>query len=166
MDLLTRKIIVSCSPLCVSGAFGLIVYILMLHGVNFAVCDVEVFVGMSKWNTNLFSHCSPSLPLSLSLSVPLSLPLSLLLSLLSPGEEQEAECVVLVLAGALRWGRTVTRGAVLSDIHPLTLPHTHWRSNTHAATRKHTQDTHWRRKTHTGTRKQKPHRTQSWRIHA
>lgn len=62
-------------------------------------------------------------------SFPLSLP-CLLLSLFQPKGRAGGRVCCFSAGDEMR--RTVTRGACLSDIHPLTLPPTHWRSDTHA----------------------------------
>lgn len=87
-------------------------------------------------------------------SFPLSLP-CLLLSLSQPKGRAGGRVCCFSAGDEMR--RTVTRGACLSDIHPLTLPPTHWRSDTHAPCHINTywqekKDTH--RHTHTAKRQQ------------
>lgn len=64
-------------------------------------------------------------------SFSLSLP-CLLLSLSQPKGRAGGRVCCFSAGGGDEMRRTVTRGACLSDIHPLTLPPTHWRSDTHA----------------------------------
>lgn len=80
----------------------------------------NVWVSKSHPNVCLFicfSHRSLSLP-------------CLLLSLSQPKGRAGGRVCCFSAGDEMR--RTVTRGACLSDIHPLTLPPTHWRSDTHA----------------------------------
>lgn len=104
-----------------------------------------VFAGPSQIQTS-FLHFSFSLSFSLCVSH-------------SPGEEQEAECAVLVLAGALRWGGQWLVG--LSCQTYIHYPcHTHTEGATHTLLYKHThtyyteeENTHTNTRTHTHNEK-------------
>lgn len=93
------------------------------HGVKFTVFEcpnqIQMFVCLFVFHIFLSLPC---LPLSLSL----------FLSCSQPRGRAGGRVCCFSAGGGDEMRRTVTRGACLSDIHPLTLPPTHWRSDTHA----------------------------------
>lgn len=113
-----------CIHVCVCPMFlGPMVFILRCwHGVKFTgvfVCPnrTQMFVFL----TFLSLHLSPSLFLSLS----------------QPKGRAGDRVCCFSAGGGDEMRRTVTRGACLSDIHPLALPPTHWRSDTRTLPHKH-----------------------------